>query len=82
MARLLSALLVLLASRAAWACPVCGAQNQDGQAAYLVMTGIMSALPLLFMGGVVLWLVRCVRSADHRTPAEPATAELPGARAP
>jgi hypothetical protein len=59
------AMLTTLAAGAAWACPVCGLPSEQGQGAYLFMTGIMSLLPLTLLGGVVVWVVLRVRRADR-----------------
>ena len=48
----------------AWACPVCGAPGAANDGAYLVMTIIMSLLPLGFIGGVGLWVHRQFTSSD------------------
>jgi hypothetical protein len=56
--------LVLLALVAVpeWAdaCAVCGAGVDDDQSrvAYLITSGLLSALPLALFGGILLWLRR------------------------
>ena len=41
----------------ALACPVCGLAGTEGNAtAYRVMTALMSALPLLMIGGIFVWV--------------------------
>lgn len=42
----------------AWACPVCGAPGANNEHAYVAMTGVLSLLPLAFMGGVGYWIYR------------------------
>lgn len=60
-----AAAATLLAPPGAWACAVCGqGQGDQGSAAYLFMTIIMSLLPLAAIGGVVGWLALRVRA--HR----------------
>lgn len=59
----LSALVALLLPSAAWACPVCGQGAPGTESALLVMSGILSALPLLMAGGIVAWVVVRSRSA-------------------
>jgi hypothetical protein len=66
----LSALVVLLAAAVASACPVCGLPSEQGQGAYIFMTGVMSLLPLFMLGGVVTWVVLRVRRADREEAAE------------
>ncbi len=65
----LSALLVTVSS-AALACPVCGVGPEYGQGAYLFMSGILSALPLLAIGSVVAWVALRVRAAAKADEAE------------
>ncbi|MCC6338065.1 MAG: hypothetical protein IT380_29235 [Myxococcales bacterium] len=66
----LALLSVVLFAGAAWACPVCGLPSEQGQGAYLFMTGIMSLLPLALLGGVVTWVVLRVKRADAESPDE------------
>lgn len=61
----LVALASTLVAKAAWACPVCGLPLEQGQDAYILMTPIMSLLPLLLVGGVVGWVVVRARRADR-----------------
>lgn len=56
MTRALASLTVFLGSGAAWACPVCGAAT-DTKGTYQAMTLVMSGLPLLMIGGIVLVIV-------------------------
>lgn len=63
--RLLLAMLLALVPRAALGCAVCGFGAGDSQLAYLITTGIMTFVPLLFMGGVFYYLHRRIsRSHD------------------
>ena len=64
------ALVVVLAAAVASACPVCGTPTEQGQGAYIFMTGVMSLLPLALLGGVVTWVVLRVRRADREAAAE------------
>ena len=54
----LLAALFVLAPRAAQACAVCGAGDPKNAATYLSMTLVMSAVPLLMIGGLAYWLWR------------------------
>jgi hypothetical protein len=56
-------LAVVLTAVAANACPVCGVGPEFGQGTYLIMSGIMSALPLVAIGSVVAWVALRVRAA-------------------
>jgi hypothetical protein len=67
----LSAVVVALGAAVANACPVCGTPSEQGQGAYLFMTGVMSLLPLLMLGGMVTWVVLRVRRADQQDAVEP-----------
>jgi hypothetical protein len=49
---------------AAWACAVCGAATPNDQSAYLVMTIVMSLLPLGLLGGIGFWVYRGATSSD------------------
>ena len=48
--------LTLMVPSLAAACPVCGANSAVDPKALLVMTIIMSLLPLAMIGGVVWWV--------------------------
>jgi hypothetical protein len=66
MSRVLQAAMLVSISRssAALACTVCGQAAEESKAAYLIMTLIMSALPLTMAGGLIFWIVvRARRSA-------------------
>ena len=63
MSRWLSVLVLLaLVAVPEWAaaCAVCGAGVDDDQSrvAYLITSGLLSALPLALFGGILLWLRR------------------------
>lgn len=60
MTRMLASLFVLCAATAAWACPVCGAAT-DTKGTYIGMTLVMSGLPLLMIGSVVLFVAQRIR---------------------
>lgn len=68
-------LLTLALPRLAWACPVCGQGRDGSESAMLVMSGILSALPLLMVGGIVAWIVLRVRAASR----EPSGSSAEGA---
>lgn len=53
-----AAALVALAPGAAEACAVCFSGREEGRAAYLVTTLLLTLLPLGLIGGLVLWLRR------------------------
>lgn len=70
--RPLAAVTALLASRGAWACAVCGQAAPENQWAYLVMTGILSVLPLVLMTGVAVWVgLRMHAAARDQAPVAP-----------
>lgn len=46
------------------ACSVCGAGQEGTETSYIVMTIIVSLLPLAMIGGVVFWLWRAVKQRD------------------
>lgn len=48
----------------ALACPVCGNAPEKSQAAYFMMTVVMSLLPLAALGGLFYLFVRRQRRAD------------------
>src|SRR5690606_24506101 len=50
-------------SSSALACPVCGQGAPGTESAILVMSGILSLLPLLMAGGIIAWLVVRARAA-------------------
>ena len=50
----------------ALACPVCfSAKNKENQIAYLVTTGFLTFLPLMFAGGVIFWVRRRAQQASE-----------------
>jgi len=57
-ARFLIAAAPALVSSSAWACPACMVSNPKTAATYLGMTLVMSALPILLVGGIGYWLWR------------------------
>ena len=61
-------LTLILATPPVWACAVCGFGRDGSQWAFLLTTGIMTAVPLAFIGAVVLFLTyrfrRYGRSAE------------------
>lgn len=59
----LFALAALLLPSLASACPVCGQGAPGTESAILVMSGILSALPLLMAGGILVWVLSRVRAA-------------------
>lgn len=65
----LFALVTVLVPSLASACPVCGQGREGTESALLIMSGVMSALPLVMAGGIVLWIVLRVRAAAHELPA-------------
>lgn len=76
----LFALAVVLLPRSAWACPVCG-QGRDGtEGALLVMSGVLSALPLLMAGGIVTWIILRMRAAADEPRADSALDAREGTR--
>jgi len=66
--------VVALGAADALACPVCGQVSEQGQGAYLFMTGIMSLLPLALMGSLVGWVAYRVRLEARRQADEARTA--------
>jgi hypothetical protein len=69
------ALVVMFGSFAAWACPVCGAA-QDTKGTYINMTLVMSALPLVMIGSVVLGVALRFKKAEDEEKKLQATRSL------
>jgi hypothetical protein len=61
----LFALSVALAPALVLACPVCGQGREGSGTALLVMSIIMTMLPLLLIGSVVLWIYLRVKKAER-----------------
>ena len=62
----------------AWACPVCfSAKNEASRVAFLETTVFMTALPLLMIGGAVLWLLKRVEAVKREEGLEAAELEEP-----
>jgi hypothetical protein len=51
------------AAAPALACPVCGVGQGETASVYLMTAGLLSALPLLMFGGLLLYLYRRARRA-------------------
>ena len=78
-ARVWASLYVLFASAAAWACPVCGAA-QDTKGTYINMTLVMSALPLVTIGAVVLGIALRFKRHEAEEKKREAQSHLPAMR--
>ena len=50
----------------AWACAVCGSQDEKAAGAYLTMTIFLSLLPLSLIGGTGYWLWRRSKALDSK----------------
>jgi len=55
------------------ACAVCGAGEDPARGTYVVMTLIISGLPLAMLGGIAWWVIKSnrVREAEERARPEP-----------
>jgi hypothetical protein len=58
-------LLSLLASSPALACAVCGAGDEPQRGTYVVMSVVISLLPLAMLGGIVGYVVMKHRAAER-----------------
>ncbi len=68
MTRLLLALVTLsalLVPGGAEACAVCGPGTEESRIAFIVTTGLMTAMPLLIFAGVAWWLRRRFVEMQH-----------------
>ena len=60
------ALLLLLQTAApVFACPVCFSANKKSRTAFLVTTGLLSAMPWMIIGGGVFWYKRRLREINE-----------------
>lgn len=66
----------------AWACPVCGQGAEESRTAYLVMTFIMSLLPLTLIFGVIGAIVLRYRKSEKASHAVEHRAVPPSAASP
>jgi len=57
-ARIISVAVLALIPAAGWSCPSCMVGDPKTASTYFGMTLIMSALPLLLVGGLGYWLWR------------------------
>ena len=65
------ALLLLLQTAApALACQVCFSANKKSRTAFLLTTGLLSAMPWVIIGGGVFWYKRRIRELDEESAAE------------
>lgn len=60
-----AAFLSLLASSPALACAVCGAGDEPQRGTYVVMSVVISLLPLAMLGGIVGYVVVKHRAAER-----------------
>jgi hypothetical protein len=58
------------------ACSVCGAGQEGAESSWLIMTAVISLLPLGMIGGVATWLWRASKERDAEQ-AEPQPASAP-----
>jgi hypothetical protein len=62
------ALLLLLQTAApVLACPVCFSANKKSRTAFLVTTGLLSAMPWMIIGGGVFWYKRRLREMNEES---------------
>ncbi|MBX7115833.1 MAG: hypothetical protein K1X64_16005 [Myxococcaceae bacterium] len=54
----------------AWACAVCGAGQQPDDNVFLVMSVVISLVPLAMMGAIGYWVFRSARRAQLTPPAK------------
>jgi hypothetical protein len=55
----------------ALACPVCfAAKDEANRVAFLITTVLLTALPVIMIGGVIVWLARRAREMDLEDRAE------------
>ena len=68
--------LLVAAPRLAVACSVCSAgRDEENRIAFIITTAFMSLLPLLLIGGLVLWLWGRFRALEEQQPVSPGPAE-------
>jgi|CXWL01.1.fsa_nt_gi hypothetical protein len=67
----LFAIAALLGSSPAWACAVCGAGEEPNSGVFVVMSVVISLVPLAMMGAIGYWVFRSARRA-RLTPPPPA----------
>lgn len=67
---LMAALVLLMTTAPAWACPVCFSANKKSRAAFIFTTGLLSVMPWAMIGGGVFWYQRRLREHDADTAAD------------
>ena len=67
------ALMVTLLSSPAFACAVCGAGYDPAKGSYVVMSVIISLLPLAMLGGILAWVIIRSRAAAREEAAAQTT---------
>ena len=77
----LMATLLTLGPQLAEACAVCGAgREEESRVAFIITTAFMSLLPLLLIGGLVVWLRSRFRMVEEeRSTLRPGPAAAPEA---
>ncbi len=60
----------LMAASNAWACAVCGAGQEPDDNVFLVMSVVISLVPLAMMGAIGYWVFRSARRAQLNPPAK------------
>lgn len=58
-------IVVAFASKVAWACAVCGVANERSEWAFILTTGILTSVPLIFIGVVVFFFKRQWHKGEH-----------------
>lgn len=58
----------LLSASPAWACAVCGAGQEPNNGMFVVMSVVISLLPLAMMGAIGYWVFRSARRARLAAP--------------
>lgn len=66
-----ASLLLLLLSSPAFACAVCGGGYDPAKGSYVVMSIIISVLPLVMLGGILAFVIIKSRAADREAAAAP-----------
>jgi hypothetical protein len=63
----IAVLLLLQTAAPVLACPVCFSSNKKSRTAFLLTTGLLSAMPWVIIGGGVFWYKRRLRGLDEES---------------
>tara|TARA_B100000902_G_C26872312_1_gene698328 strand:- start:249 stop:479 length:231 start_codon:yes stop_codon:yes gene_type:complete len=62
---------LIIAASTSYSCAVCGFGDDPAREAFILTTGILTAVPLLFIGGLIFLLRKKIRQAKNEEAQQP-----------